>query len=581
MSNHTLAINPTTEGTGTHESCAAIFRDGELVFGVEEERFTRQKHGFRTFPEQSIRACLDFCEIDLQDVNNVVVSWVPAEMATHNLKLTTKWPTVPRMVYHALEAVKNYQTGRSTIENKLADIGTPVPPIETRNHHRCHAASAFYPSGFEEALVLTLDGRGETESTVIWRGDKQGLERIRTYPYPNSLGAFYGVITVYLGYRENNGEGKVMGLAPYGSPNREIERKFRQVIETGVDYDVTALNHAGEQALQNLESLFDRPRKSDRGEFSEWEKDFAYVAQKLLEETLVDIVETYCRRENLNQVSLAGGVALNCKMNKQIMELDVVDEIFIQPVANDAGTAIGAGLLETAPQQTEKMHTVYWGPEYTTEEIEQTLRECKLDYTIPEHLERQVAERLADGELIGWYRGRLEMGPRALGNRSILADPRTVESRDRVNRFVKHREEWRPFAPSLLEEAADEYLANAEPAPYMIKTFEVKEGKEKEIPAVLHPGDDTTRPQTVREDQNPRYYELLREFERITGVPVLLNTSFNDHGEPIINTPSEAIKDFFGMGLDTLVLGEFVIEKSQAVESGAAQVSELQTESEL
>lgn len=569
---YTLCINPTTDGTGTHDPSAALFRDEELVFGSEEERFNRRKHAEKTFPKQATSACLQHCGIELSDVDKVLVSWKPKIKSKYNLRLTLRQPTIQQKAYYTIENVKDYSVALSKIRNNLADIGTPVPPIETVNHHRTHAASAFGPSGFDEALVLSVDGRGETESTVVWRADGDTLERIRKYPFPNSLGAFYSVITVFLGYRALNGEGKVMGLAPYGKRNRDIEEKLRSLIETGVDYDFSKLNHHLGQAVPKLEELFDRPRRSEPGEFTDWEKDLAHVAQKLLEDTVAEIVETYCREEGLNKVALAGGVALNCKMNKRIMDLDVVDDIFVQPVANDAGSAVGAGIIDAGLSNVDEMTTVYWGPGYSTETIKERLEECKLPYAEPENLAKTIAEQLAEGRLIGWFQGRLEMGPRALGHRSILADPRTSESRDRVNEFVKHREEWRPFAPSMLEEAVDEYLLDGRPAPYMIKTFDVNPERKADIQAVLHPADDTTRPQTVREDQNPRYYRLLREFEEITGVPVLLNTSFNDHGEPIVNTPREALKDFFGMGLDLLVLEDIVLEKP----SRPTQVRELE-----
>jgi carbamoyltransferase len=365
-----------------------------------------------------------------------------------------------------------------------------------------------------------------------------------------------------LGYYPNNGEGKVMGLAPYGERNHEIETALQGVIDTGVNYDVTEITTGGfEYGVERLEDIFGRSRNTTRGEFDQWEKDLAFTTQYLLEETVTEITDKYLKKFGLNNVGLAGGVALNCKMNRRVMELDAVDQIFIQPVANDAGSAVGAGMLECGPTSISEMNETYFGPEFSAESIRQTLEKNKINYEEPDDLEQVIAEDIADGELVGWFQGQLEMGPRALGNRSILADPRTEESRDRVNRYVKHREEWRPFAPSMLEEVVGEYLQDHEPSPYMIKTFNTKPEKRDEISAVIHLGDDTTRPQTVREDQNPRYYRLINEFGDITGVPVVLNTSFNDHGEPIVNRPSEAIKDFFGMGLDVLVLNDFVVRK--------------------
>lgn len=562
MTERVIGINPATAGTGSHDPAAVIFEGGELAFGAEEERFNRRKHSRNTFPEQAIEACLDHCDVELSDIDRVFVSWEPREKAKYDLRLALDQSGLARKAYNALETGKTYRMALNEIRRKLGDIGSPVPPVRAYNHHRCHAASAFAPSGFEEALVLTVDGRGERDATVVWKATAKSLERLRTYEYPNSLGGFYGSITAYLGYRVNNGEGKIMGLAPYGSFNQSISDKLHTVVQQGVDYDVSELNYHTDESVPKLEQLFDRPKKSRGGDFSDWEKDLAHVSQKFLEATVTDIVATYCRREGLSTVCLAGGVALNCKMNKRVMELDSVENLFVQPLATDAGSALGAALVGTETHTTTPMSTVYFGPEYSSEEIAATLEEYKIEYGRPDALEAEVARRLADGELVGWFQGRLEMGPRALGNRTILADSRSADSRDRINEFVKHREEWRPFAPSMLEEAIDEYLISADCAPYMIKTFDVRPEKRDEIPAVLHAADDTTRPQTVRKDQNPRYYRLLREFERITEVPVLLNTSFNDNGEPIVNTPTEAIKDFYGMGLDTLVLGDYLIEKS-------------------
>ena len=571
MSQYVLSINPCKAGVGSHDPSAVLFEDGDIVFGVEEERFTRQKHATNTFPENAIEACLDARGISLSDVSKVVIPWEPSLFPRSIPSVVSQAASqqeslLQRARFIGWRVRSETQTGifgRDAIERRLQEMDGSTPPVKTHNHHASHAASAFYPTSFDEALVVTLDARGERDSTVVWRGDETGIERLRSYDYTNSLGYFYGGVTKFLGFYANNGEGKVMGLAPYGSPNEDIENVLRSVVKTGVDYDITELSQSFKYATKRLEELFGRPRKQSPTDFTQWEKDLAYAAQSLVEEIVTDIVRTYCDRLGIGNVALAGGVALNCKMNKRVMELDCVDDLFIQPVSNDAGSAVGAGMLEFRPDEVPAMNTVYWGPEYSSDQIADTLETNKIDYSRPDDLERVVAERLADGALVGWFQGRLEMGPRALGNRSILADPRTRDSLDRVNKFVKHREEWRPFAPSMLEEAADEYLVNAESSPYMIKTFDPYEEKVEDITAVLHPADDTTRPQTVREDQNPRYYRLLKEFEDITGVPAVLNTSFNDHGEPIVNTPSEAVKDFFGMGLDLLVLGDALVEKQR------------------
>lgn len=570
MAEYVLSFKPAVGPYGMHDPSAVIFEDGILVFGVEEERFTRDKHAVATFPEHSIRACLDYCGIELKDVSTIVLPYDPrlqsknivSDFRRRFARGSSLVDTIQLLERFVEQHIGARFMPTSEVEERLRAIDSPVPAIELCRHHACHAASVFHPSGFDESLVLTIDGKGEYDATVVWRGDGSGIHHINTYKFPNSLGHFFGIITEYLGYRSFNGEGKVMGLAPYGGNNPDIESVLRETVETGVNYDVTPITGRGiPEGVNVLEDLFDRDRNRTRGRFDEWEADLAYTAQTLLEEIVTDIVEHYCEQLGVDNVCLAGGVALNCKMNRRVMEHESVDAVSIQPVAHDAGLAIGAGYLGQSPHDVTEQTDVYWGPEYSRDEIQAMLEANKVAYREPGDLELEVAQKLADGELIGWFQGALEMGPRALGDRSILADPRTVESRVRVNRCVKHREEWRPFAPSMLEDAADTYLVNAEPSPYMIKTFAVKPDRRDEIEAVLHPADDTTRPQTVNEDQNPRYYRLISAFEDITGVPVLLNTSFNDHGEPIVNSPKEALKDFYGMGLDTLVLGDFVVEK--------------------
>ncbi|WIV66248.1 carbamoyltransferase family protein [Natrialbaceae archaeon AArc-T1-2] len=570
MTDYRLAFKPAIGLYGQHDPSAVLFEDGTPVFGVEEERYTREKHATETFPEHAIRACLDYRDLDLSDLEHILLPYDPqlqGEIASHYLTDAIRAPGLGRKL-SALEQtlvaqVRSRFVPTRQVEARLESFATPVPPIETIAHHRCHAASAFHPSGFDEGVVLTVDAKGEYDSTVIWDADSERLERVRTYEHPNSLGLFFAIVTEYLGYRMFNGEGKVMGLAPYGEDNPEIERVLRSLIDTGVDYDVTKLTKrwGTGHGVALLEDAFGRPRTETPGEFDQWEKDLAHTAQKLLEETVVEIVETAVERLGAANVALAGGVALNCKLNKRVRESPLVDDVFVQPVAHDAGLALGAGWATQRPADVDRQTTVYFGPAYETDGIRSTLETNKIAYAEPDDLERYVAERLADGQLVGWFQGRMEMGPRALGARSILADPRTAESRDRVNRFVKHREEWRPFAPSMLEEAASDYLVDGQPAPFMIDAYDVDPETTDDLAAVLHPADDSTRPQTVREDQHPRYHRLISEFADITGVAVVLNTSFNDHAEPIVRTPTQALKDFYGMGLDVLVLEDLVVEK--------------------
>ena len=570
MSDYRLAFKPAIGLYGQHDPSAVLFEDGTPVFGIEEERLTREKHATETFPTKAIEACLDYRDLEFADLETIILPYDPslrARIRSHYITDALQAPGLTRTLSALENTIVTEAQSRLAptrqIERRLAEIETPVPPIELRSHHRCHAASAFHPSGFDEALVVTIDAKGEYDSTVVWRGDETGLTRVHTYEHPNSLGLFFAVITEYLGYRMFNGEGKVMGLAPYGEENPSIERTLRDLIDVGVDYDVTEVTKrwGTGHGVRLLEDVFGRPRKASPENFDQWEKDLAYTAQKLLEEIVLDIVQAYSGTVKSGNVALAGGVALNCKLNKRVREATVVDDVFVQPVAHDAGLALGAGWIGRDPASVEPLSTAYFGPEYDLEAIESRLQTNKIAYAEPDDLEEYVAKRLADGALVGWFQGRMEMGPRALGARSILADPRTAASRDRVNRFVKHREEWRPFAPSMLEDAAEEYLVDGQPAPFMIDAYDVRPEKLDDLEAVVHPADGSTRPQTVREDQHPRYYRLLSAFEDITGVPVLLNTSFNDHGEPIVNTPTEAVKDFYGMGLDLLVLEDYVLEK--------------------
>lgn len=525
-----LAIHPAIEGCGSHDPSAVIFSDGELAFGIEEERLTREKHAPGTFPIRAVRGCLAHCEISLGDVDRVLVPWQPRN-----------------------------RTAIQRIEHRLSELGC-VPPIETHNHHRCHAASAFFPSGFDEALVLTVDGRGMGESTVVWHGNGNDLERIRSYETPNSLGYLYAAVTGYLGYRIFDGEGKLMALAAYGTANPAIDSIFEQAIDTGVEYDVRPVVGGGiPGGISRLETLFGRARSNPPDVIGTWEVDLASAVQSLLEGIVVAIVERYCGELGVSAVCLAGGVALNCKLNKRIFDSPTVDRLFVQPVAHDAGSPIGAGLLATAaPELTE---TVFLGPSCSSREVETLLAAREIAYDRPTDLVETVAKRLADGDLVGWFHGRTEMGPRALGNRSILGDPRGADTRDRINAFVKHREAWRPFSPSILARTASEYLESPRPAPYMVQAFDVGSEKRKRIPAVIHPADGTTRPQIVTRKHRPRYHRLLSAFEERTGVPVLLNTSFNDHGKPIVNTPAEALAAAEGMDLDCLVIEGCLIER--------------------
>ena len=532
---YVLAINPTIAGFGTHDPTAALFADGRLVFGVEEGRLIGRKRAPETFPAAAIRRCLDHAGIDFGALDRVTIPW--------DGPLTGG----------------DEDGCRARLERELAAIGRPVPPIEWVNHHRAHAASAFDPSGFAEALVLTVDGRGARDSTVVWRGAEGSLEAIRRYEAPNSLGYLYAATAGYLGFQPFGGEGKLMGLAAYGASDPELDTRLRGAVDGGVGYDVTPIVGSGvPTAVTRLENLFGEPRTATRGRFDDRRNALASTVQRFLESTVVGICETHCEQLGLGRVCLAGGVALNCKLNQRLAASPAVDELFVQPVAGDAGAALGAALA--AGEARSLPSTLYRGPETTTAAVERLFDRRGVDHAVPADRFEYVADRLADGALVGWMQGRLEMGPRALGNRSILADPRSAAAGDRVNGFVKGRAAWRPFAPSVPVEAASRYFRGPLPAPHMIRTVDVRGQRTDEIPAVVHPGDDTARPQTVSEADNPRFHRLLEVFGEKTGVPVLLNTSFNESGEPIVATAADALEVFSRTGLDTLAVEGCIVE---------------------
>ena len=531
-----LAINPAVGGFGSHEPSAVLFRGGRLVFGVEEARLVGRKHAPGRFPSRAIEACLGHVGRSLSGVDRVLVPW-RAGSGTGG----------------------GGDAGVAAIERRLERIDTPVPPIETFSHHRCHAASGFFPSGFDEALVLTIDARGSRHSTVVWHGEGRSLRRLAAYPAPNSLGYLYGAVTGYLGYRVFGGEGRVMALAAHGEANSAIRSRLRSVVETGAGYDVTGLVGGGiPSGIARLETLFDRSRSEPPNPADGWECDLAFETQRLLEEIVLAIRRRYGERSGTGNVCLAGGVAANCAMNGRIAVEPGVRALFVPPVPHDAGAPIGAGML--ASDRSAPRPSVYCGPASSQEAIDRLLRRRGITVDRPDDLPHRVATRLADGAVVGWFQGRLEMGPRALGNRSILADPRSEDVRDRINAFVKHREPWRPLAPSILESAADSYFESG-PDPYMSRTVPVRRDRRGTIPAVVHPADGTARPQTVSADRTPRYHRLLVAFEALTGVPLLLNTSFNDRGRPIVATPADAFSAAESMALDLLVLGDAVVER--------------------
>jgi carbamoyltransferase len=560
---YVLGIN-----TYLHDSSAALMKDGRVVFAAEEERLSRV-HKDSRFPRLAIQAALSHAGLQFDDLDAVAFGWnAPGTTPLHTLRssLTGRLPLSARYIADAClaGAREMYQgNGRRTLERSFGPVGRM--PLFHIDHHASHAWSSYALSGFDEALVLVADGRGARQSTTLYHGQGDRLKVVKTFLYPNSLGAFYEAYTDLLGFQRHSDEWKVMGLAAYGQPDRDL----REAIEVRPDgYRVNAHLVCGSW-WNDLLPMIRRygPRRHPEQEITDDDRNLAASVQQALEQAMFAVVHEGVRLTGCRQLCLAGGVAMNSKANGRLLESGLVDDVFVQPAATDDGAAIGAAVAAHdalgggVPRY--RLTDVYLGPEYDDDEIAAVLRTFKLRATHIPNVEAEVARLLAEGHIVGWFQGRLEFGPRALGNRSILADPRRAEMKDRVNECVKFREGWRPFAPSCLAEAAPEYFEGCQDAPYMILTFNVRPDKRDVIPAVTH-ADHTARVQTVTCEQNPRYWQMIREFARLTGVPVVMNTSFNLRGEPIVCTPKDAIRTFYSSGLDFLALGNFIIAKDAA-----------------
>ncbi len=547
-----------------HDSSAALYEDGRLVFATEEERLSRVKKDAR-FPTRSIDAALQHAGIGPEDLSAVAFGWDRAALTPlHTMKstLTGALPFDARhLVAGTLTAARELYDGNG--QRRLRKHFGRIPaPVHFIGHHEAHAWSAYGLSGFDDALVLVMDGRGAWQSTTLYHAKGETLRPVKTFAFPNSLGSFYEAFTDVLGFERHNDEWKVMGLAAYGIPTQDL-REALQVTPGGYKVNAGLVCGSFFNDLTRMTATYGPRRDPEKG-IDQAMKDLAASAQLALEQAVFELVREGVRLTGSRRLALAGGVAMNSKANGRLLASGIIDEIFVQPAATDDGTAIGAAIAVHRkiglPIPRYRMEDAYLGPEYGESEVAQTLRTYKLRSVRSENVAGLTARLLADGKIVGWFQGRMEFGPRALGNRSILADPRSVEMRDRVNEVVKFREAWRPFAPSCLEEVAGQYFDGCVDAPYMILTYDVRPEKRAIIPAVTH-ADNTARVQTVNKRANPRYWDLINEFGKLTGVPVVMNTSFNLKGEPIVCTPKDAIRTFYSSGLDVLVIGDHVIAK--------------------
>lgn len=580
-----------------HDSSACLIGNGKIIAAAEEERFTRIKHGKRPIPFSTwelpfyaIDYCLKAAGLHLNDIDHIAYSFDPFPLlGSHRDEAVLTLPLEPSRHPTSDEWLSAWDPlFLSSIVNASRHLVGGYPHhLQDRfrgarldgpyrwhfvAHHLAHAASAFYPSPFHDAAIVTLDGRGEKATTNYAIGHGSGMEVLGQVHMPHSLGLLYEEVTRYLGFLHSSDEYKVMALASFGKP--VFREEFRQIVQLGAN---------GEYRIEHSLRLEERfgPARLRGGELTRRHFDIARSLQVTLEETVTDLAFWLKQKTGAENLCMAGGVALNCVMNSAIRDRGPFKRVWVQPAAGDAGTSIGAAFWIDAQERLgsesrtesrgrpvsrrelasrEEMTHVFFGPSYDDQEIEQFLRWTKVRFRSLSNVPEEAAKLLADDKIIGWFQGRMEMGPRALGARSILASPIHAEMQTRLN-DIKEREDFRPVAPVVLEDEAAKWFRGASFSPFMLFVHEVLPEAADKIPAVRHV-DGTARVQTINRSQNERYYDLLKAFEARTGVPVLVNTSFNTRGEPIVCTPRDALECFWTSPLDALVIGSFLVEKS-------------------
>ena len=584
-----------------HDSAATILVDGKIVAAAQEERFTRKKHD-SSYPFHAIEFVLKYANLKLNDIDQIVFFEKP--FLKFERLLETYVAFAPRGFMSFCKAMpvwlkdKLFQKKMLFKELKRHDENfKDESRLFFSEHHLSHAASAFFPSPFDDAIVLTADGVGEWATTTVAIGKGNKIDIKKEIHFPHSLGLLYSAFTYYTGFKVNSGEYKLMGLAPYGVPiyKDKILEKLIDIKEDGsFRLDQTYFNYATGLTMTNkkFDDLFgQKPRNEKKDKLTQFHMDIAASIQEVTEEVMIKLSRSLKKEYGIANLCLAGGVALNCVANGKILKSKIFDNIWIQPASGDAGGSLGAALALWYDEQNnprtinpkDDMQGSYLGPEYTQSEIEKELKTigAKFDILREDNLINKTAEDLSNGNAIGWFQGRMEFGPRALGGRSILGDPRSSDMQKILNLKVKYRESFRPFAPSILNEDLKEWFEMNCDSPYMLmvsklnteKIFEMNDEQKKlfgieklnikrsEIPAVTHV-DYSARVQTVHEETNKKYYKLIKKFKEKTNCPVIVNTSFNVRGEPIVNTPTDAFNCFMGTELDKLVIGNCYLEKN-------------------
>ncbi len=548
-----------------HDSSVCLIKDGEIISAVQEERFSRIKHDWR-FPEKAIKYSLQDASIEPQDIE--AIAFYEKPFLKFERILETFLSVAPRGYLSFIDIIPSWLKKKLWIPVIIEKELNYKGKILFSQHHLSHAASSFFLSPFEESAILTIDGVGEWATASYGYGKGNRIYLQKEMRFPDSLGLLYSTFTAYLGFDVNDGEYKVMGMAPYGNPvyYSEIKEKLLQINHDGsikLNMDYFSFQYGKKMFNKRFEKLFGlRARKKDEP-LEQKHFDIAASIQKIIEDVILKIAFHVYKETKIKNLCLAGGVSLNCVANSRILNEGPFENIFIQPASGDAGGAIGAAYVAYHHYFNQKdrhpLKSLYLGPSFTETQIIDSFLKYNVEHKKLniEDLIQITAKLLSEGKVIGWFQGRMEFGPRALGNRSILADPRRPEMKDIVNKRVKFRETFRPFAPSVTFEDIDKYFEIKIESPYMLFVAKVKSDK---IPAVTHV-DNTARLQTLKRQDNPLFYDLLKAFEKITGIPVLLNTSFNLKGEPIVCTPEDAVKTFLKSGLDCLVIGNFIASK--------------------
>ena len=559
----------------THDPAAALVIDGRIVAAAEEERFIREKHAPDKLPLNAIRFCLDYAKITPADIDFIAFAWSP------EAHYKFRFPYLRRKFIHSPDrAVKTILKTRTICRDKLniikqicrnLDIDFAPEKIKLVEHHLAHAASCYYFSGFNNAAIMSIDGSGEFTATFLGKSNNEKIERIKEIIVPDSLGLFYATMTEYLGFKSNDGEYKVMGMAPYGNATKinfdhiifwDEKRKTYRCHDNYVWVKRHLRLRPDKMYSRKMVEEFGPPRSGD--DLSEPYIHIAAKTQKAFEEIILRLINGYLSEQLAlcGNLCFAGGCALNVSLNRQLLNHPLIKHLWVQPAANDTGTSLGAAVYVAASfgERIKPMEDVYLGPEFSSQEIKGAISESGFEFCFEKDIAQVVAGLLDAGEIVAWFQGRMEWGPRALGNRSILGNPTIKGTADRINEVIKFREKWRPFCPSILKEFASEILGSNHPAPFMTLSFKVNPQWRTRIPEVVHI-DGSCRPQVVEERINPKYYQLIRYFYQKSGVPVVINTSLNRRGEPMACSPDDAMDIFKGSGLRYLAIGDFLVWK--------------------